>query len=148
MRSREKQKQDVWFCEFEETNIGMDRVRIYGKPIHYLFTVSATTGQPYLYGAGLSMQYDRYITSFDRKARDVIKEGMAVFVDRIPVLDKNKELVVNKTFLADASGELILDDEDEPILTKIEYETEPDYIVEKIYDTLKGKVARYGIKKV
>ena len=52
---------------------------------------------------------------------------MCVFVDVVPLMDKN--------------GELITDEDGIPL-------TAPDYTVCRILDTQKGKVARYGIKKV
>lgn len=148
MRSIVKDLQDVWFCNFSEINIGMDRAKVFDKPFKKELTVSATSGLVLGWGAGLSLRYNRYITSYDRELRGLVREGMAVFVDVKPELDKNGELVVNKTYLTDEDGNIILDDDGEPTIIGIEYATSPDYIVEEIMDTEKGKVARFGIKKV
>lgn len=148
MRSRTRDLQDVWFCNFSEVNVGMDRAKVFDKPFKKELSVSATSGLVFGWGAGLSLKYNRYITSYDRSMRDLVREGMAVFVDVEPKLDKNGELVVEKTYLTNAEGEIILDDDGEPTLIAIDYATQPDYIIEEIMDTKRGKVARYGIKKV
>lgn len=137
MRNIKRQMQDVWFCNFTEENDGLDTVKTYDKPIKKRFSVSGTSGTVYGWGAGLSLSYDRYITSFDRNFRP--KEGMMVFVDVIPDLDKNGNLVKNRITESDLDG---------TIVSYEEYSTEPDYMIEKIYDTKRGKVARYAIKKV
>lgn len=147
MRSYRKQIQGLWFCEFEETLVGMNTVKIFKKPEFHKYSVSATAGYIYGWGAGLSLQYDRYITSY--KGDDYIpKEGTMVFVDVEPVFNEDGELEVDIEYLTDVDGEVILDEDDEPVIKKIIYTTPPDYMVEKILNTQRGDVARFGIKKV
>lgn len=147
MRSYRRQIQELWFCEFEEELVGMNTVKIFKKPEKHLYSVSATAGYVYGWGAGLSLQYDRYITSY--KGDDYIpKEGTMVFVDVVPEFDENGELKSEIEYLRDESGEIILDEDNEPTITKVLYSTPPDYTVEKILNTLRGDVARFAIKKV
>jgi len=126
MRNIVRQKQDVWFCEAVETRIGIDNVLQFSKPIHKKMSVSATSGVVQGYGLGLVASYDRYITSYDRDFD--VSEGMFVFIDTIPVFN--------------ADGTLKLSNDGVNPITK------PDYSINRILDTQKGTVARYGITKV
>lgn len=148
MRSRKKDLQSVWFVTFEETGIGMNTAKIYGKPIEKKLSVSATSGLALATGAGLGLRYSRYITCYDRNYQEYCREGVMAFVDRVPSLDKNGELIVEKEYEKDNDGNIILDDDGEPTLERITYETEPDYMIMEIIDTQRGNVARFGIKKV
>lgn len=129
MRSNQRDLQDVWFCKAGTSISGIDTVKTYTKPEKHEFSVSATSGLVLSFGAGLAPSYDRYITSYDRDFEP--EEGMMVFVDVVPKLDKDGNLVQSETDFG-----------------VLQYATEPDYIVDKIYDTERGNVARYGLKKV
>lgn len=140
-----RQRQDVWFCEFTEKNVGVDRVKVYGKPDKHKMSVSATAGYVGMWAIGFTLNYDRYITSYERDFQP--KEGTAVFVDVKPSIDKQGNLTEHKVFEYDIKGNPRLDENGNQIY-HMEYDTSPDYIIEKIYDTDRGNVARYGIKKL
>lgn len=136
MRSRIKDLQDVWFVPFEEK---LDKTtgelsKEYGKPEKRRMSVSATSGHIYSWGAGFALNYDRFITCYDRHFKP--EEGIAVFVDVIPELDKDGNLATTEKY--------------DPILGEYntEYVTTPDYILKRVLDTQKGSVARFGIEKV
>lgn len=156
MRDLLRGKQDVWFCEITEKVVGIDTVKIYSKPIHKKMSVSATSGVVNYWGAGSNIAYDRYITSYERDFHP--KEGMGVFVDVMPILNEEGELITVSNsidgnidicdggILADYStGDIVNGNEDDETY---EYKTTPDYILNRILDTQRGTVARYGIKKV
>lgn len=130
MRSLSNQKQKVWFSDVEETLDGIDTVASYSKPKLYKLTVSQTSGTPEEISAGIVPDYDRYITYHKPKygKRMEVKEGMALWVDVEPEIDKEGNLVLE-------------DDEITPV-------TPPDYILKRIIDTKKGSVERYGIVRV
>lgn len=131
MRSPSRLKQKVWFSKIEEVLEGIDTVQRYNKPIMKRFTVSATAGTPEEISAGIVPTYDRYITRYKNSCCDndiEYEEGMAVWVDKVPLLDD--------------SGNLVMADDG---ITPV---TPPDYTLKRIIDTAKGSVARYGIKKV
>lgn len=138
MRSRMVDLQDVWVCNFEERNISLDRVKIYGKPRKIRASVSATSGSVLGFGAGMSLQYDRYFTVFKDQHKNydgTIEEGNMCFIDVDPVLDEDGFLVVEEV-------------EDESGAKFPQYTTPPDYMIQKILDTKRGEVVRYVIKKV
>lgn len=147
MRSRTRDLQKVWFVTFEEVGVGMNTVKVYGKPIEKEMSVSATSGIPLMLGAGLSMKYNRYITCYDRNYKEYVSEGCMVFVDRVPILNQDGELIVNTEYERDEDGNIIYDDDGEAIVKSITYDSEPDYMVMEVYDTQRGNVARFGIKK-
>jgi hypothetical protein len=126
MRSPSRLKQKVWFSKIEEVIEGIDTVQRYSKPIMKRFTVSATAGTPEEIAAGIVPTYDRYITSFDKDFNP--EEGNLVFVDIEPVLDDSGNLVMSEDGIT-------------PV-------TPPDYMLRKIIDSQKSKVARYGISKI
>ena len=128
MRSRGRDRQRVWFVGVEEKKIGIDTVQEYGKPIMKKMAVSSGTGQPGQVSAGLVVDYDREITSYDKTLRGVIREGDAVFVDVEPQLNDDGTLAMG-------------DDGYTPV-------TPPDYRISAIFSTQKGKVDVFGIKKV
>ena len=128
MRSRSRDRQKIWFVTVTEKKVGIDTVQEYGKPIMRRLAVSSGTGQPGQVSAGLVVDYDREITSYDKSVRGVIREGDAVFVDVEPKLNDDETLVMG-------------DDGYTPV-------TPPDYRISAIFSTQKGDVDVYGIKKV
>lgn len=128
MRSRSRDRQKIYFVTVTEKKVGIDTVQEYGKPIMKKMAVSSGTGQPGQVSAGLVVDYDREITSYDKTLRGVIREGDAVFVDVEPQLNDDDTLTMG-----------------EDVYTPI---TPPDYRISAIFSTQKGKVDVYGIKKV
>ena len=128
MRSRSRDRQKVFFVTVTEKKVGIDTVQEYGKPIMRRLAVSSGTGQPGQVSAGLVVDYDREITSYDKKLRGVIREGDAVFADVEPQLNDDGTLTMG-------------DDEYTPV-------TPPDYRISAFFSTQKGDVDVYGIKKV
>lgn len=125
MRSLQRRKQDVWITKATKSDDSIEGTVTYSKPIKKRFTVSNTSGTPHELPVGIVAEYSRYIVNYDRSFS--LEEGMMLFVDKTPELDKNKELAV------DENGEAV---------------TKPDYVVSHIIDTQKGTTARYGIKKI
>ena len=128
MRSRGRDRQKIWFVTVTEKKVGIDTVQEYGKPIMKKMTVSSGTGQPGQVSAGLVVDYDREITSYDKTLRGVIREGDAVFVDVKPQLNDYGTLTMG-------------DDGYTPV-------TPPDYRISAIFSTSKGNVDVFGIKRV
>lgn len=128
MRSMLRDRQAIYFSIVTEKKVGVDTVQEYGKPIMRRLSVSAGTGQPGQVSAGLVVDYDREITSYDKTLRGVIREGDAVFVDVEPQLNEDGTLTMGK-------------DGYTPV-------TPPDYRISAIFSTQKGDVDVYGIKKV
>ena len=128
MRSRVRDRQKVWFVTVTEEKVGIDTVLKYGKPIMKKMSVSSGTGQPGQVSAGLVVDYDREITSYDKTLRGVIREGDAVFVDVEPQINEDGTLTM-----------------DEDGYTPV---TPPDYRISAIFSTQKGDVDVFGIKKV
>ena len=125
MRSRFRDKQDIWVCSIKEQLDGLDKISKYSKPVKFRKTVSTTSGTPEEISAGIVPAYDRYITSFTEDFNPT--EGDLVFIDVVPKLDE--------------SGELIMcDDGITPIVC-------PDYVIKKTLATQKGNVRRFGVKK-
>ena len=128
MRSRGRDRQKIWFVTVTEKKVEIDTVKEYGKPIMKRMAVSSGTGQPGQVSAGLVVDYDREITSYDKTLRGVVREGDAVFVDAEPQLNDDGMLTMG-------------DDEYTPV-------TSPDYRISAIFSTQKGDVDVFGIKKV
>lgn len=128
MRSRLRDRQKIWFVTVTEKKVEIDTVQEYGKPIVRRMAVSSGTGQPGQVSAGLVVDYDREITSYDKTLRGVIREGDAVFVDVEPQLNDDGLLVMGE-------------DGYTPV-------TSPDYRISAIFSTKKGDVDVYGIKRV
>ena len=129
MRSMLRDRQKVWFVTVTEKKVGLDTVQEYNDPvIEKKMAVSSGTGQPGQISAGLVVDYDREITSYDKSLRGVIREGDAVFVDAEPQLNDDGTLTMG-------------DDGYTPI-------TPPDYRISAIFSTQKGGVDVFGIKKV
>ena len=127
MRSRVLDRQKVWFSKITEKKDGIDTVQEYSNPIMRKLTVSAGTGVPSQISAGLVVDYEREITSYDKSLRGVIQEGDAVFVDVEPQINEDGTLTMGE-------------DGYTPV-------TPPDYRISAIFKTQKGNVDVYGIKK-
>lgn len=125
MRNSTRRKQDIWFVNRTKDDSNIDPAYTYDKPELHRFSVSSTSGSPAEMNFGILPNYDRYMVSYDRKFQPV--EGMYLYIDKTPELDEN--------------GMLVLNESNEPTV-------KPDYILDRIYDTKKGILARYGIKKV
>ena len=128
MRSRGRDRQKIYFVTVTEKKVGIDTVQEYGEPIKKKMSVSSGTGQPGQVSAGLVVDYDREITSYDKTLRGVIREGDALYVDIEPKLNDDGTLAMG-------------DDGYTPV-------TPPDYRISAIFKTQKGNVDVYGIKKV
>lgn len=128
MRSRSRDRQAIYFYIVTEKKVGVDTVQEYGKPIMKKMSVSSGTGQPGQVSAGLVVDYDREITSYDKSLRGVIREGDAVFVDVEPQLNDDGTLTMGE-------------DGYTPV-------TPPDYRISAIFSTQKGDVDIFGIKRV
>lgn len=129
MRSRGRDRQKIWFVTVTEKKVGIDTIYEYNDPvIKKKMNVSSGTGQPGQVSAGLVVDYDREITSYDKTLRGVIREGDAVFVDVKPQMNEDGTLTMG-------------DDGYTPI-------TPPDYRISAIFSTQKGDVDVFGIKKV
>ena len=128
MRSPVKQRQEVWFSAITEKKVGIDTIQEYSKPIMRGLTVSAGAGTPTQISAGLVVDYDREITSYDKSLRSEVSEGSACWVDVVPEISEDGSLAV-------------LDDGVTPTVP-------PDYRVDKIFQTARGRVDVLGIKKI
>ena len=128
MRSRSRDKQKIWFSKVTENNIGIDTVQKYSNPIMRKLTVSAGTGAPSQISAGLVVDYDREIVSYSKSLRSEVEEGSVCWVDVVPEIADDGSLVMS-------------DDEVTPTVP-------PDYRVDKIFSTARGRVDVFGIKKI
>ena len=129
MRSRGRDRQKIWFVTVTDKKVGIDTVQEYNDPVvEKKMVVSSGTGQPGQVSAGLVVDYDREITSYDKTLRGVMREGDAVFVDVEPQLNDDGTLTMG-------------DDGYTPV-------TPPDYRISAIFSTQKGDVDVFGIKKV
>lgn len=126
MRNSTRRKQDVWFVSREKDDSRVEPMYIYGIPEKHRMSVSPTSGSPTEMVFGLLPTYDRYMISYDRNFHP--EEGTFLYVDKTPEIDPD-------------NGTLILDDDNAPTV-------KPDYVLDRIYDTQKGVLARYGIRKV
>lgn len=124
MRGLKRQKQSVYWSRATERMDGIEKTKVYEKPVKYHFSVSATAGTPEEIAAGIVPDYDRYITSFNRDFKP--QEADLFWIDRVPEINED--------------GELLLTDDGNPTVR-------PDYMLKKILDTQKGNIARYGITK-
>ena len=128
MRSRKRDRQNIWFSSVTEKKVGIDTVQEYSKPIVARLTASAGTGAPSQISAGLVVDYDRELTSYDKKLRGQIEEGSVCWVDVIPEIAEDGSLILS-------------DDEVTPTVP-------PDYRVDKIFQTARGRVDVLGIRKI
>lgn len=128
MRSRLRDRQKIYFVTVAEKKVGIDTVQEYGKPIMKKMAVSSGTNMPGQVSAGLVVDYDREITSYDKSLRGVIREGDALYVDVEPQLNEDGTLTMGE-------------DGYTPI-------TPPDYRISAIFSTQKGDVDVFGIKRI
>lgn len=128
MRSPVMQRQKVWFSTITENKVGIDTIQEYSNPIMRKLTVSAGTGAPTQISAGLVVDYDREITSYDKTLRSEVTEGSVCWVDAIPEISEDGSLVMS-------------DDGVTPTVP-------PDYRVDKIFSTARGRVDVLGIKRI
>ena len=128
MRSSVRDRQKVWFSTITEQKVGIDTVQEYSNPIMRKLTVSAGTGAPSQISAGLVVDYDREITSYDKSLRSEVEEGSVCWVDVIPEIAEDGSLVMSA-------------DEVTPTVP-------PDYRVDKIFQTARGRVDVLGIKRI
>ena len=128
MRSPVKDRQLVYFSTITEKKAGIDTIQEYSKPVIAKLTASAGTGAPSQISAGLVVDYDRELTSYDKKLRGQIEEGSVCWVDVTPEIAEDGRLVMS-------------DDGVTPTIP-------PDYRVEKIFSTARGKVDVLGIKRI
>ena len=128
MRSMLRDRQAIYFSTVTEKKVGIDTVQEYGKPIMKKMTVSSGTNMPGQVSAGLVVDYDREITSYDKSLRGVIREGDALYVDVEPQLNDDGTLTMGE-------------DGYTPV-------TSPDYRISAIFSTQKGDVDVFGIKRV
>ena len=128
MRSPVRDRQKVWFSTITEKKVGIDTIQEYINPIMRKLTVSAGTGAPTQISAGLVVDYDREITSYDKSLRSEVTEGSVCWVDVIPEISEDGSLVMS-------------DDGVTPTVP-------PDYRVDKIFSTKRGNVDVFGIKRI
>ena len=128
MRSPVRDRQKVWFSTITEKKVGIDTIQEYSKPIVAKLTASAGTGAPSQISAGLVVDYDRELTSYNLSLRGQIEEGSVCWVDVIPEIADDGSLVMS-------------DDGMTPTVP-------PDYRVDKIFSTARGQVDVFGIKKI
>lgn len=128
MRSPVRDRQKVWFSTITEKKVGIDTIQEYSKPIVAKLTASAGTGAPSQISAGLVVDYDRELTSYNLSLRGQIEEGSVCWVDVIPEIAEDGSLVMS-------------DDGVTPTVP-------PDYRVDKIFSTARGRVDVLGIKKI
>lgn len=125
MRNATRRKQDIWFVTRTKDDSDLVSGYVYGIPEKHRFSVSPSSGIPTEMNFGILPSYDRYIISYDRDFTP--SEGTFLYVDVTPELDDD--------------GTLLLGEDGEPTV-------KPDYVLDRVYDTQKGILARYGIRKV
>ena len=128
MRSLVRDRQPIYFSTITEKKVGIDTIQEYSNPIMRKLTVSAGTGAPTQISAGLVVDYDREITSYDKSLRSEVEEGSVCWVDVVPEIADDGSLVMS-------------DDEVTPTVP-------PDYRVDKIFSTKRGNVDVFGIKRI
>ena len=128
MRSPVRDRQPIYFSTITEKKVGIDTIQEYSNPIMRKLTVSAGTGAPTQISAGLVVDYDREITSYDKSLRSEVEEGSVCWVDVVPEIADDGSLVMS-------------DDEVTPTVP-------PDYRVDKKFSTKRGNVDVFGIKKI
>ena len=128
MRSPVRDRQPIYFSTITEKKVGIDTIQEYSKPIMAKLTASAGTGAPSQISAGLVVDYDRELTSYNLSLRGQIEEGSVCWVDVIPEIAEDGSLVMS-------------DDGVTPTVP-------PDYRVDKIFSTARGRVDVLGIKKI
>lgn len=125
MRSLQRRKQDVWATTATLDDSTVEGSISYSNPVHFMASVSNTSGTPNELPVGIVAEYSRYLVSYDRDLE--LEEGTNLFIDRTPQLNQD--------------GSLTVDENGVPLVS-------PDYVVSHIMDTMKGTIARYGIRKI
>lgn len=126
-RGAGKLRQDIYVTKATETRSGIDRVKVYAKPVKYRLSVSATGGFPQVFNSGIVPDYDREITVFKGQFTGFDPEpGTLLYVDNTPELDTRGNLVM-------ADGEPTV---------------HPDYVLVRKVSAARSQVSRYGIKRV
>ena len=120
MRSRNRQRQEVYFVSVTESLSGINTVKTYGKPTKRKLYVSETQGDPQIIGSGLVITYGRYIVCYS--SQDLFAIGTQVFVDALPDLDSGGNLTI-----------------DSPL---------PDYVIVRVESTKKGRAFRMWIRRI
>lgn len=128
MRSRVRDRQKIWFVTVTEKKVGIDTIQEYSKPIMAKLTASAGTGAPSQISAGLVVDYDRELTSYNKELRGQVEEGSVCWVDVVPEIAEDGNLVMSTD--------------------RVTPTVPPDYRVDKIFSTAKGNVDVFGIKKI
>lgn len=128
VRSPVRDRQPIYFSTITEKKVGIDTIQEYSNPIMRKLTISAGTGAPTQISAGLVVDYDREITSYDKSLRSEVEEGSVCWVDVVPEIADDGSLVMS-------------DDEVTPTVP-------PDYRVDKIFSTKRGNVDVFGIKRI
>ena len=128
MRNPVNQRQKVWFSTITEKKVGIDTIQEYSKPIMTKLTASSGTGAPSQISAGLVVDYDRELTSYNKELRGQVEEGSVCWVDVTPEIAQDGNLVMSTD--------------------RVTPTVPPDYRVDKIFSTQKGQVDVFGIKKV
>lgn len=125
MRSLQRRKQNIWFVHRERDDSRLEQIYVYDKPIKKYYSVSPTSGTPFESYYGVIPSYDRYIVCFEHDY--IPKEGTLVYIDRVPEIDANGNLVIGE----DLAPTVL-----------------PDYVVSKNARTKKGLTTRIGISKL
>ena len=128
MRSPFKDRQPVYFSTITEKKSGIDTIQEYSKPIMTKLTASSGTGAPSQISAGLVVDYDRELTSYNKELRGQVEEGSVCWVDVTPEIAQDGNLVMSTD--------------------RVTPTVPPDYRVDKIFSTQKGQVDVFGIKKI
>lgn len=128
MRSPVSQRQNIWFSKVTEEKNKTNTIQKYGNPVLAKLTVSSGAGTPAQISAGLVVDYDREIISYHPGLRKQISEGDVCWVDVSPELSDDGNLQMS------ADG--------------VTPTTPPDYRVEKIFSTVRGKIDIFGIKQI
>ena len=128
MRSRSRDRQKIWFSNVTENKVGIDTYQEYSKPIMRKLMVSSGNGNPIEISAGLVLNTDRAFTSYDKSLRSQIKEGTVCWIDVIPEISEDGNVVMS-------------DDGITPTVP-------PDYRIDENHVTQKGLVDAYGINEI
>lgn len=126
MRSRQRQRQTMYFVTVTETADGIDTIQHYGKPTENRLFISETHNLPNHYGSGITPTYGRYI--FCYKQSDLFQVGSQVYIDRTPELDSEGNLVTDPV----TGYPTVL----------------PDYVIVRLIASRKGRVFQMGVKKM
>lgn len=131
MRSLERNKQDIWYCNVlgktDITNSNGDcvgSIDLLSNPTKYSIGVSATVGSPKFLSFGVNQEYSREMSCCDDDFS--LNEGDLLFIDIEPQVNSDGSLSKNQ------DGR---------------YTTEPDYYVKKVIKSQNSSNKRYGISK-